>query len=51
MGIVCSLVGKNRTIEIKINILSKIMTRYYCLQKKIENIFESDKYSINDYAY
>ena len=51
MGIVCSLVGKNRTIEIKINILSKRMTSYYCLQKKIENIFESDKSSINDYGY
>ena len=48
MGIFMNLTGNEENIEIKINTLAKRMTSYYCLQKKIENIFKFDK-SLNNY--
>ena len=48
MGIFMNLTGNEENIEIKINTLAKRMTSYYCLQKKIENIFKFNK-SLNNY--
>ena len=34
MGVCGNLIGREKTIEIKIKDLSKRMTSYYCFQKK-----------------
>ena len=47
MGVCGNLIGREKTIEIKIKNLSKRMTSYYCFQKKIENIFKFDNLLFN----
>ena len=49
MGVCGNILGREKTIEIKIKKLSKRMTSYYCLQKKIENIFKFDNLLFNYY--